>query len=136
MLKPIGNHRLSVAIVAVFVATHLLCACGGAGVALARMVDAQIARDITGAPDPHACCHPHRESTPSRHLPACQHCTPSQLSIPDVAKLAPPVMGVAPAFLAAATPRMLPTMHRALEWEHCRESHGPLPLSLTCILRL
>ena len=136
-LKPARNQRVTISIIAVFIATHLFCMCGGAGTAAARSLEAQIASNATGAADSHACCKQHGEKARSHHLPACQHCTSSQLSVPDAVKLDAPVMSASPAFLTPAGAMSLAIASTTLAWQSCRDTHGPPPaLARSCVLLL
>ena len=125
--------------IALFLATHVICACAtsaAASVATARSHAARVVTD--GASDPHACCHPDGNA-PAHHEPAppCLHCSHGALATADATlQLSPPTLVAAPSFLLPE--RSLP---HAEAWTHLRLYRASgitaLPvLARTVVLRL
>lgn len=133
------RRRLIVPVLALFLATHVVCVCATSAAATVATARAHAARVVSqSAPDPHACCHPDADG-PVHHesAPPGLHCSHGALATADATlQLAPPTLVAAPSFLLPE--RSLP---RADAWTHLRLS-GPSGITAhpvlahTAVLRL
>jgi hypothetical protein len=100
-VRSVLRKPIVVALLATFLAGHLVCLCVSPSLA-ATMAVATAAAPRHDGGDPHACCHPNASSQPThRQAPGCRHCTHAQVVAPaDAQKLSAPAVRALPAFVA------------------------------------